>query len=153
MGLWTTRSSRTCWRPLDCGKRCSSSLTETAAELWRKMKLTPPSAVLVSVNAHRPVGVAFSQSHPVSGCGLSICSYLVSVGVFSLLSCQCGWVWFFLTPPTLPPGYDISTKAMSILFNRFAKKRSYMGLDDFCSCLSRVKIMNGERLHDYDCCC
>jgi Ca2+-binding EF-hand superfamily protein len=38
--------------------------------------------------------------------------------------------------------YDISPKAMNILFNRFARKRKYMGLDDFCSCLSRVKIMS-----------
>jgi Ca2+-binding EF-hand superfamily protein len=38
--------------------------------------------------------------------------------------------------------YDISPKAMNVLFNRFARKRKYMGLDDFCSCLSRVKIMS-----------
>ncbi len=43
------------------------------------------------------------------------------------------------------PGYDISPKAIGILFNRFAKKRKYMNLDDFAACLSRVKIMNGER--------
>ena len=41
-------------------------------------------------------------------------------------------------------GYDISQKAMQILFNRFAKRRQYMALDDFCSCLSRVKIMSGR---------
>lgn len=32
---------------------------------------------------------------------------------------------------------------MRILFNRFAKKRSYMNIDDFSACLSRVKIMDG----------
>ena len=41
------------------------------------------------------------------------------------------------------PGYEISTEAMRILFNRFAKKRSYMNIDDFSACLSRVKIMDG----------
>ena len=43
-------------------------------------------------------------------------------------------------------GYDISTKAMTIMFNRFARKRKSMHLDDFCSCLSRVKIMDGMSL-------
>ena len=37
---------------------------------------------------------------------------------------------------------------MNILFNRFARKRKYMGLDDFCSCLSRVKIMSGKWSRD-----
>ena len=32
---------------------------------------------------------------------------------------------------------------MSILFNRFARKRKYMMLDDFAACLSRIKIMDG----------
>jgi len=39
-------------------------------------------------------------------------------------------------------GYDLSAKALNNLFNRFAKKRKYMNLDDFASCLSRVKIMD-----------
>ena len=42
------------------------------------------------------------------------------------------------------PGYEISSEAMRILFNRFAKKRSYMNIDDFSACLSRVKIMDGK---------
>ena len=49
-----------------------------------------------------------------------------------------------------PTGYDLSPKALTVLFNRFAKKRSYMNLDDFAASLSRVKIMDGElTLHKY----
>ena len=40
-------------------------------------------------------------------------------------------------------GYGLSPTALNILFNRFARKRKYMGIDDFCSCLSRIKIMDG----------
>lgn len=39
-------------------------------------------------------------------------------------------------------GYGLSPTAINILFNRFARRRKYMQLDDFCSCLSRVKIMD-----------
>ena len=46
------------------------------------------------------------------------------------------WVMMYL-------GYPISEEAFSILFNRFAKRRQYMNIDDFAACLSRVKIMNG----------
>ena len=48
---------------------------------------------------------------------------------------------FFLSPSPPP---SRSQKAMTILFNCFAKRRQYMNLDDFCSCMSRVRIMNGE---------
>ena len=41
-------------------------------------------------------------------------------------------------------GYDLSPRAVTVLFNRFAKKRKYMNLDDFAACLSRVKIMDGK---------
>ena len=41
-------------------------------------------------------------------------------------------------------GYDLSPQALSILFNRFAKKRKYMNFDDFAACLSRVKMMTGK---------
>lgn len=51
-----------------------------------------------------------------------------------------------LSPPLHSTGYDLSAKALNNLFNRFAKKRKYMNLDDFASCLSRVKIMDGELL-------
>ncbi len=44
----------------------------------------------------------------------------------------------------LYPGYVISSDAMAVFFNRFARKRRHMHLDDFASCLSRVKIMDGE---------
>lgn len=43
-------------------------------------------------------------------------------------------------------GYNLSPEAVNILFNRFARHRKYMNIDDFAACLSRVKIMNG-RLH------
>lgn len=40
-------------------------------------------------------------------------------------------------------GYELSPTAVSILFNRFARRRKFMQIDDFCACLSRVKIMSG----------
>ena len=48
--------------------------------------------------------------------------------------------------PLIPllSGYDLSPRNVTILFNRFAKHRRYMNIDDFAACLSRVKIMNGE---------
>lgn len=46
-------------------------------------------------------------------------------------------------------GYPLSSEALNILFNRFARKRKYMKLDDFAACLSRVKIMNGLCIHVY----
>ena len=49
--------------------------------------------------------------------------------------------------PSLTLGYNLSQKALTILFNRFAKKRKFMNLDDFSSCLSRVKIMDGGLIH------
>ena len=49
--------------------------------------------------------------------------------------------------PSLTLGYNLSQKALTILFNRFAKKRKFMNLDDFASCLSRVKIMDGGLIH------
>ncbi|XP_064392675.1 calpain-9-like [Halichondria panicea] len=39
-------------------------------------------------------------------------------------------------------GYEISPDAMLVLFNRFARKRRHMHIDDFASCLSRVKVMD-----------
>lgn len=55
---------------------------------------------------------------------------------------------FTLSSPNLPKhcclGYDLSAQATSILFNRFAKHRRYMNIDDFAACLSRVKIMDGK---------
>ena len=44
---------------------------------------------------------------------------------------------------TLFSGYELSAQSLTILFNRFSKKRKYMNLDDFAACLSRVKIMTG----------
>jgi Ca2+-binding EF-hand superfamily protein len=38
-------------------------------------------------------------------------------------------------------GYDLSLGNINILFNRFARKRKYMQLDDFAACLCRVKTM------------
>jgi Ca2+-binding EF-hand superfamily protein len=38
-------------------------------------------------------------------------------------------------------GYDLSLGNINILFNRFARKRKYMHLDDFAACLCRVKTM------------
>ena len=48
-------------------------------------------------------------------------------------------------------GYEISPDAMLVLFNRFARKRRHMHIDDFASCLSRVKVMDGE-LDSIRCC-
>lgn len=46
-------------------------------------------------------------------------------------------------------GYKLSAEAFNILFNRFARHRKYMNIDDFAACLSRIKIMNGRTVQGW----
>ncbi len=43
-----------------------------------------------------------------------------------------------------PIGYDLSAAAYDKLFYRFARRRSYLRIDDFVACICRVKIMTGN---------
>ena len=58
------------------------------------------------------------------------------------LSGQVLYIYIYVTHT----GYSLSPKALNILFNRFARRRQYMKIDDFAACLSRVKIMSGKCL-------
>lgn len=107
-------------------RKCTSNLTATALAPWRNLRLLWQFRALV-------------------GLDLSLDLYIVQVPILVPFSPPSP-IPSLLSPPLHSAGYDLSAKALNILFNRFAKKRKYMNLDDFAACLSRVKIMDGELL-------